>query len=31
MAGSSESSAEKLLGYPGLQRIPNAKLELFQC
>lgn len=31
MAGSSESSAQKLLGYPGLQRIPSAKLELFQC
>ncbi len=26
-----ESSADRLLAYPGMQRLPNPKIELFQC
>lgn len=31
MSFASESSAERLLAHAGMQRVPNARLELFQC
>lgn len=31
MQRTGDSSAQKLLSWPGVQRVPSAKLELFQC
>ncbi|MBO6945703.1 2OG-Fe(II) oxygenase [Altererythrobacter sp.] len=31
MSFAGESSAERLLAHAGIQRVPNARLELFQC